>query len=281
MASAFRDALEGRTEKLYGQLATASGLPGPRANLALANAFAAECVAIGPAADALAFSMARLSPDEAPGASAREFLPVCGIFALGGRAAEDEAIRARVVLLLHAAAEDPRFRVRDAVPSALSRIGERSGSPLVVAMKDWTNGFHQAAAALLALANAGWLSALAEATPVLERLDEAFLLARDAPRAAARWPGWKALVDALASAPAGVATRFGVPVFDLLVRWAATEIPELREAIERNLGSRRLAGRYSAEIERVRAALAASAPVPRDPTLIVHGMRGRGRKRRR
>ena len=35
------------------------------------------------------------------------------------------------------------------------------------------------------------------------------------------------------------------------------------------------------ELKRVRAALDASIPPPRDPTLAVKGMRGRGKKRSR
>ena len=96
-----------------------------------------------------------------------------------------------------------------------------------------------------------------------------------------RYPGRKALVDALAIAPAALATRFGVPVFDHLVTWSNTEMPELREAIEATLQSGKLASRYAQEIKRVRAALAASLPPPRDPTLAVQGMRSRGKKRGR
>jgi hypothetical protein len=281
IAAALREALAGRSDKLYGQLAIASGLPGTRANMALANGFAAECAALGPPADRLVLTMARLSPEEAPGASSLEFLPVCGILALGARAVADASLRGEAVALLHDAAEDPRFRVRDAVPVALARIGEKMGDALVLEVRTWMDGFHQAAVVLLALAEAPWLSAIHDHGAVLERLDEAFLLARDAPRSAVRWPGWKALADALGTAPATVATRFGVPVFEQLEAWAKVEMPELRAAIEKNLASKKLAGRHAAEIERVRAALGASAPVPRDPTLLVQGMRGRGKKRRR
>ena len=96
-----------------------------------------------------------------------------------------------------------------------------------------------------------------------------------------RWPGWKALHEELGRAPAAAAARFGQPVFDMLVRWAAVEMPELRDAIEQNLRDKRLGGRFQPEIERVRAALGSSAPVPRDPTLARKGMRSRAKKRGR
>jgi hypothetical protein len=58
-------------------------------------------------------------------------------------------------------------------------------------------------------------------------------------------------------------------------------MPELREAIEKNLRNGKLGGRFIPEIERVRRALDASAPVPRDPTILRRGMRGRAKKRGR
>jgi hypothetical protein len=281
LLAALKDALAGRPQKLHAQLEILSGLPGTRVNTALASAFATECARAGAPADRVAFEMARLAPDVAPGGSPREFLPVCGVLALAARAALEPELRAEVLAHLHDAAEDPRFRVRDAVPPALARIGEKLPDALAADVATWTDGYHQAAAVLLALSDPRWLSALKDQAAVLARLDEAFALARDAPRSAVRWPGWKALADALGTAPGAVAARFGVPVFDLLASWAKVEMPELREAIEKNLRSKALAGRHGAEIERVRAALGASAPVPRDPTILVQGMRGRGKKRRR
>lgn len=281
ITSALDEAIAGKPERLYRELALASGLPGTRANLTVANAFATECAARGKTADRLLFELATLSPEIAPGATEHEFLPLCAILALGARAALEAKIRPRALATLHDAAEDVRFRVRDAVPPALARIGEKMGDALVHELAAWTDGYFQAAAALLALADAKWLPAISDRDAVLDRLDEAYRLARDAPRSAARYPGRKALVDALGVAPAAIAARFGVPMFDRLASWAATEAPELRAAIEATLRSNKLAGRYAPEIARVRAALDASVPPPRDPTILVHGTRGRGKKRSR
>jgi hypothetical protein len=265
-------------DALYKHLGLASGLPGPRANLGVASAFATECAARGKKADRLLFEMVRIPPDSAPGATAREFLPVCGVLGLGARAAADESVRKKVLAALHDAAEDPRFRVRDAVPLALARIGEKAGASLAAELAPWMDGYHQAAAAILGLAEGAWLPSPTD--DALARLDEAYALARDAPRAAVRWPGWKALVDALGKAPAALAARFGVPIFDRLAAWADTAMPELRDAVESNLRSSKLA-RYADEVARVRAALGASLPPPRDPTRIVQGMRSRSKKRGR
>jgi hypothetical protein len=112
-------------------------------------------------------------------------------------------------------------------------------------------------------------------------MDEAFALAEEANRAVERYPGYKALLDALGSAPGALAMRFGVIVFDMLVRWAKTKHPLLREIVSKNLKSSALSGRYASEIVRVRAALENSAAPPRNPDHYVGPTRGRGKKRGR
>jgi hypothetical protein len=270
-------------DRLFKVLAVASGLPGPRMNAGVAVGFANECAARGKAADKLIERLASLDAELAPGATELEFLPVCGVLALGARAAKetDRKLRTKTLLRLHDAAEDVRFRVREAAAMALARLGSTDGDGLIADIGSWMDGFFQSAAVLRAIADPLWLTALTDVEPVVERMDAAFLLARDAPRSAVRWPGWKALHEELGQTPAAVAARFGAPVFDMLVRWSETSMPELREAIEQGLRDKRLGGRFHADIERVREALKASAPIARDPTLARQGMRGRAKKRGR
>lgn len=282
LSSALAEALTGRTAPLYDLLTRGSRLPGTRMNTDLAEAFALACRSMGARADATVLAMARLSPDRAPGASALEFLPVCGIYAVAARAAASDAKgRAALVAELHAHADDLRFRVRDAVVEGLARVGAKAGDALVREVSTWMDGYFHAAAVLRALGLEAWLSTLQDAQGVIDRLDEAFVLVRDAPRAAARWPGHKALVEALGTGPGLVAARFGVPVFDMLVRWAAVQDPVLRAAIEQTLRFKTLAGRFSPEIERVRVALEASLPPARNPDHDVGPTRNRSKSRKR
>ncbi len=273
--AALDEAIGGKHDRLYKQLAIASGLPGTRMNVLLAQGFATECARRGKVTDKLLFHLATLDAELAPGATPMEFFPVCGVLALGARAASDAAVRKKVVPMFHDLAEDLRFRVREAVPLALARIG---GDALVHEMASWTDGYFQAAAVLNGMADSRWLDTLEDEEAVIERLDEAYELARNAPRSAVRYPGHKALVEALSTAPGHIAVRFGVPIFDRLAAWSDTAMPELREAIAKNLKAHK--GRHSADIERVRGALEASLTPPRDPTRIIPGMRGRGKKRR-
>ncbi len=282
LSAGFKDAVAGRPERLYVQLGIQSGLPGTRMNEQLAQAFAVECVAIGKASDKLVFEMALMTTVSAPGASSREFLPVCGTLALGARAAHDKQdakLGKRALEILHEASEDMRFRVREIVPVALAKIGAGMGDALVHEFAWWTNGFFHASAALLAMGQLEFLAAINDEEAALARLNEAYALAKNAARSTARYPGRKALLDALSTLPEAFAARFGVPVFDLLVRWSNSEDPELRGSIQTVLRSQKLGTRYPTEVKRVHAALAAALPPPRDPTLAVKGMRGRGKKK--
>ena len=283
MQAAFQQAVGGRPERLYTLLGISSGLPGTRVNLTMAQAFAVECMGRGKAADKLLLGMCMLSPEVAPGATEHEFLPVCGVLALGSRAASDKEpeLRKKALPILHALSEDMRFRVRDIVPIALGKMGANMGDALVHEFASWTDGFFQGAAALLAMAQPNFLPVINDVDAALARLDEAYALAKNAPRSTARYPGFKALIDALGIAPAALATRFGVPVFDHLAAWSNTEMPELRGAIETAINSGKLTSRYAQEVKRVRAALVASIPPPRDPTMAVKGMRSRGKKHSR
>jgi hypothetical protein len=273
-------AIGGHREALVSLLARGSRLPGIQANDALADSFAQACRALGARADRVALDLAHLSADEAPGASALEFLPVCGVVALGARAAVDKSVRRRFVAELHARADDPRFRVRDAVVTALARVGGGAGDELVEDVAAWMDGYFHAAAVLRGLAREEWLGTLHSAPPAIARLDEAFELALGAPRAAARYPGHKALIEALHRTPGLIALRFGVPVFDMVLRWAGVKDPVMREVPAAFVDYPKLAGRFGPDLDRVRHALDGSRPAPRNPDHNVGPTRDRSGARR-
>jgi hypothetical protein len=279
LADALDEAIaKNRPQRLYKLLGLASGLPGTRANMGLANAFASDLAARGKKADALAFKMATLAPDVAPGASEREFLPVCGVLAVGARAAADKSIRQQALAVLHDAAEDPRFRVRDAVPLALARIGEKMGDDLTYDLETWMNGYFQAAAVLLALEHREFLSTLKVQYGVINRLHDAFALACNAPRSAARYPGFKALMEALGHAPAAISMVFGIYVVDRLVMWSEVQIPEMREIIRQNMRDKRLQ-RMGDELDVLRRSMKEHEPKDRHAARRVEGTRGRSKRR--
>jgi hypothetical protein len=108
-----------------------SGLPGPRGNLALAQA----------AADAGNRRQFRewLRYDEgaAPRNTPGEFVAMCGVIGFGRLLAEGETSALR---LLRTWSCDGRWRLREAVAMALQRYGARDMGAMLTAVEDWARG---------------------------------------------------------------------------------------------------------------------------------------------
>jgi hypothetical protein len=207
-----------------------------------------------------------------PGVTANDRIVVAFASHAATRGARSDAVVRTLVLL------DPDRAPGGTELEILPMCGVAAVVPLV---RGWMDGYFQAAAALKAATDNAWLSLMETPDEIVARLDEAFALARGADRTDERYPGYKALVDALSVAPGVLAARFGAPVFDRMVSWSTVKEPLLREAIAVSLQGTRLAKRYAADVARVRAALEASAPLRRDPRTDVGPTRGRGRKRKK
>jgi len=281
LIGALERAAAGNSADLYRQLEMLSGLPGPRMNTILAAGFALDCARLGAKVDRLIWDMASLPANEARGASGKEFLSVCGVLGIGARAASSKDLQVKALSMLEDRADDLRFHVRDAVPLALASMGAKMPD-LPGRVMPWMDRYFHAAAVILALAEPVWLETFGknDYEAPFELLEAAYQLAHNAPRAAQRYPGHKALVDALAKVPTDFAKRFGLPMLDKLLAWAEKSRPELRDAILANLTDTGLKKPYGDEIEKIKAAVIVSKGPPRDPSRIVQGMRGRGKKRR-
>ncbi|HPH95011.1 MAG TPA: hypothetical protein PKW33_02415 [Anaerolineaceae bacterium] len=108
-----------------------SGLPGPRGNLELAHAVAAEGSA------ALFERYRAYTPELAPVNSPQEFLAFCGVLGLGKLIAAGEHAW---FATLRAAAVDPRWRTREAVAMALQMVGDVDMPLLLAEMTLWSQG---------------------------------------------------------------------------------------------------------------------------------------------
>lgn len=281
LGDAIDRAIKGDRDPLFGLLCKGSKLPGTLANDALAEAFADIVAARGTGAAGFVIDLVTLHADEAPGGTALEFLPMCGVFAAGALAARAKDERARALLLgaLHDASEDLRFRVRDAVPIALEKLAARDAARLIGELEPWMDGLFHAAAVLRALVRPGFLDALMDAGAPVARLDAAWDLVAGASRSMARYPGYKALLDELVKAPAALALRFGAPVFEVLeARARSLSDPALREVLTRSMRGDKLASRFPEDVARVRRALDETAPRARDPRAAPRPTRRRGRR---
>jgi len=122
-------------------LASESRLPGPRANLELARAFAETAGAMAalsaPAVWGLVQRLTALSPADAPANTPDEFLLSCGAWAAGEVGASVPDLRESTLSLLHALAHDERWRLREAVANALQALLCRDPDPILAVLETW------------------------------------------------------------------------------------------------------------------------------------------------
>jgi hypothetical protein len=140
-----------------------SRLPGPRGNLELACAVAEEGTA------SLFWRYVQLDAEQAPVNTPQEFLAFCGTLGLGKLfvAGDEEALT-----MLRRQANDPRWRIREAVAMALQRWGEADMEALLAEMSRWSIGsLLERRAAVAALCEPKLLAEPGHVVRVLEILD--------------------------------------------------------------------------------------------------------------
>ena len=208
-----------------------SGLPGPRANLELAQIVADEA---GPdvVEQLLGWDALR-----APANDPHEFLALCGAVSLGRALAQgDRTALARLRLL----AADPRWRIREGVAMALQHWGDVDMDSLFAAMKRWSQGkpyLQRAAAAAICeprlLAEAGHAR---QALAMLDRITTSLSHERN-----------RKSVDVIALKKA-LSYCWSVAVAALppegkhaMERWIATQDKDIRRIMLENLKKNRLA----------------------------------------
>jgi len=213
-----------------------SGLPGPRGNLELARA----------AADVRSPEELRrwasLDPGVAPTGGAEEFLVFCGVVGLGRLLAEGDA---KALVELRGHANDPRWRVREAVAMALQRWGGENFDALAVTMAEWASGsLLERRAAGAAVCEPALLTDPARVEAALAVLTEATAGLAAADSAERRSYEYKALRKGLGycwSVAVAAAPETARPAFEALVaRAAASDDRDLLWVARENLRKHRL-----------------------------------------
>ena len=222
-----------------------SRLPGPRANLDLAQAAADE-------GDAPQFrAWLAIGADEAPANTPGEFLPLCGALGFGRLLAEGD----RTALAdIRRAANDRRWRVREGAAMALQRWGAADMPALLAEADDWAGGTRlEQRAIAAALCEPPLLTDTATAERVLDVLDRITATVRGA--ADRRSDGFVALRKGLGycwSVAAVAAPERGLA---LMEKWLAGEDKDVRWIMRENLGKARLARLDADWLARQRARL--------------------------
>jgi hypothetical protein len=262
-----REALRaiGSPEERRAFLLAGSALPGPRANLELLDA-AGDVLALD---EALRF--AAMGPSETPGGTALEYLPCCGVVALGRLVAEGDV---SLVDRLRAHASDPRWRVRESVAIALQRWGDADVLAMLDAVEPWARGASSAEAGVeSSRAAPGSVGvALLEARAAVAAACEPRLL-----RTAAAVDACMRILDAATAALVDVARPRGEPgrvlgaalgygwsvgiaaspsaVLPGFERWAASPDPDVRRLVRENLAKNRFVKAAPDAVARLKAAI--------------------------
>jgi hypothetical protein len=245
-------ALGGEPGPLRAFLAAHSNLPGPRGNLELAGQFADLVAALAageraPEAWGVAAGLAAVGPEEAPAGDPGEFLAFCGTLGVAGFAGEARR-RRRVWQVVRRAAEDPRWRLREAAAQAIQRALALDRRPTLGILGEWAaeGGWLLLRAVVAGVADPPLLTESGVAVAAL-RLHEVVLL-RFLEASDRRDPDFRVLRQGLAYSLSVVVAAAPEPGFALLGRLAALSDPDLSWVLRSNLGKARLARRHPAEV---------------------------------
>jgi hypothetical protein len=207
-----------------------SGLPGPRGNLELAQAVADE------GDERLFRRLLRWGPDRAPENTPEAFLAFCGVVGLGRLLGEG---RTDLVADVRSYAEDPRWRVREAVAMALQRWGRLDMPALVAEMRRWADGSplerRAAAAALCEPDLLGDPRDVRKVLAILDRITRSVALATDR-----REEPFRVLRQALGYCWSVAVAALPDEGMRRLERWVGSEDPDVRWIVRENLKKRRL-----------------------------------------
>lgn len=243
-------------EEVAAFLTTHADLPGKRANLELAGAFAdlAADGALPPGWLERLLQWSAISAVEAPTNHPREFLPFVAAQSLGALyATQDEPNRALVERALRRAANDARWRMREACAFGLQRIGEADPNSLRTIASGWMQqpSLRDLRAVLAALAHPPLLTSSAFAAFALETADaimDATLALSDEQL---RSDDGKSLQKALGFAPSVYVVAAPAEGFALLESWADRGSIVAAKAVAANLRKARLARHFPDEVQEV------------------------------
>ena len=233
------------TEDWDAYLRQESGLPGPRGNIELAQAAAAE------GQESQFQHWLALDADQAPTNSPAEFLPFCGVLGLGRLTAEGKRDH---LTTLRLCASDSRWRIREGVAMALQKLGRRDMSDLLDEMQDWSKGnaLEQRAAAA-ALCEPILLRQEQDTRRVLHILDDITTSIRQVEDR--KDEGFKALRKGLGYCWSVAVAALPDEGKETMEKWLLSEDKDIRWIMKENLRKKRLERMDAAWVEAWKARL--------------------------
>jgi len=242
--SDYREVLESLPpDRWVAYLNSESGLPGPRGNIELAEAFA-------DVADPGLIRMCAESPDE--------YLATCGAVGFGRLLAEGEPRAGETLRVL---ASDSRWRVREGVAMALQRLGDANMPALWALAEGWVDGPPLVQRAIAAgICEPRLLGAPDDAVRALDALDRITVSVSGLDSGERRTEQFRVLRQGLGYCWSVAVAASPAEGFGRLERWAAADDKDVRWIVRENLKKARLAradaeaaGRVAAVLDRAGA----------------------------
>ena len=219
-------------------LGAESGLPGPRGNIELAEAF-------GDVADPDLIRLFAQSPDE--------YLAVCGAVGFGRLVAEGDPDAAESLRVL---AEDDRWRVREGVAMALQRLGDADMPALWALTEQWLDDGPLVQRAIAAgICEPRLLRAPEDAAKAVEVLELITASVEGTDPASRRAEQFRVLRQGLGYCWSVAVAAWPATGFPRLERWAASQDKDVRWIMRENLRKARLAKADAPAADRVAAIL--------------------------
>lgn len=253
---------------LWDELGRGSNLPSPTPNLELARAVGARLARERGKAEGVVVTLAT---------STDEFGLIVAAMTFAARALAGFD-RKGSLHGLEILAEDGRKHVRTGLVSALRDLIAAEGPSGLASLADFADGYLHAHLVLEALAERHLLDGMPDAAPVMERLEAAYRLADEAPRAADRAHGVRLLRSSMPAQIVLFAARYPEVLAWVAEHAARADRPETREILEATIVALRKRSLPRAEADRLAQVLKGSAKPPRDPARIVQGTRKRARR---
>jgi hypothetical protein len=243
-------------------LLSRSGLPGPRANLELATAFAnvvLRCVtteSVDPGTLlSLCQSLCSIPPSLAPTGDPKEFLVFCGVCGLGSLGTKEE-YGDSATNTLREMADDDRWRTREAVAIAVQRLMGARPRQTLSTLSRWIEEDDPflARAVVAGIAEPRLLVDGGVARSALKLHEKAF---EHFVRFDRKSEGFRVLRKALSYSLSVVVAAQPKEGFSYMISLASSSRPDVKAIVGENLAKKRLA-RYAVEVRQVGKALSAS-----------------------
>ncbi len=245
-------------EDLEQMLVANSNLPGPRANLELAWAFADcfEKIQLTEELSHLLTAWANLAPEQAPSGHPLEFLPFCAIQALGAAYLRTTG-REHILVVLKKAAGDSRWRVREAVAMGFQRIAEMDFAIAQEVFSAWLSDatLMEKRAILAALAHGPLLKPPERAEFCLDITELVLRNLLRLPRQERKTEGFRILKQGLEYSISLFVESLPEQGFARLEKWVEEDDADLRHIIKSNLLKARLAKKHAAKVQGLLARL--------------------------